>query len=210
MCHVSGGELESYIMGRTKVTVIKNMEVPLCESEYQVMLEVMGVNPVGDRLGVDFVTVLLLDSDNLELVKLAMKFLIQKLGSNDRLSIIIMSPTAGPIQLLPLRQITETSLVEVESVGRFLDNTTGTNSVYRNIACCIEKGLEVLSDRRFTTGRKAAIMLMSDGIHNFYDYSIPQAHFLNIPVYTFGLGKDCDQKVCTLEMADTITILQYV
>ncbi|KAM1069171.1 hypothetical protein EV1_001037 [Malus domestica] len=159
------------------------------------------------RAPVDLVTVLdtsgSMAGTKLALLKRAMGFVIQNLGSNDRLSVIAFSSTAR--RLFPLRRMTDTGRQQALQAVNSLVANGGTN-----IAEGLRKGGKVLEDRR---GKNpvANIILLSDGQDTYtvsgsgpnqsqpnYQLLLPLSihHSDNtgfqIPVHAFGFGADHD------------------
>ncbi|CAN6568563.1 unnamed protein product [Malus baccata var. baccata] len=159
------------------------------------------------RAPVDLVTVLdtsgSMAGTKLALLKRAMGFVIQNLGSNDRLSVIAFSSTAR--RLFPLCRMTDTGRQQALQAVNSLVANGGTN-----IAEGLRKGGKVLEDRR---GKNpvASIILLSDGQDTYtvsgsgpnqsqpnYQLLLPLSihHSDNtgfqIPVHAFGFGADHD------------------
>ncbi|PON67976.1 Cdk-activating kinase assembly factor [Trema orientale] len=159
------------------------------------------------RAPVDLVTVLDISGSmagtKLALLKRAMGFVIQNLGSNDRLSVISFSSTAR--RLFPLRRMTDVGRQQALQAVNSLVANGGTN-----IAEGLRKGAKVMEDRR---GKNpvASIILLSDG-QDTYTVSgsganQPQPNYrlllplsihggenagFQIPVHAFGFGADHD------------------
>ncbi|CAL5440766.1 unnamed protein product [Camellia sinensis] len=188
---VSGGKPAAFRTGKTKATIINKTTAPLEESKFKVMLELTGAGSDNDRSGVDLVTVLdvsgSMGGEKLEKMKIAMLFMIKKLGPIDRLSIVTFNE--GSQRLCPLRQITENSQWEIENLVNSLVANGGTN-----ISAGLQTGLKVLNDRRLTSGREVGIMLMSDGQQN-EGGDAAQVPVGNVPVCTYGFGADHDPMV---------------
>ncbi|CAN0909230.1 E3 ubiquitin-protein ligase WAV3 [Linum grandiflorum] len=156
------------------------------------------------RAPVDLVTVLdtsgSMAGTKLALLKRAMGFVIQNLGSNDRLSVISFSSTAR--RLFPLRRMSDAGRQQaLQAVNSLLANG-GTN-----IAEGLRKGAKVMEERK-EKNPVASIILLSDGQDTYTvsggggnqpqpDYrlllplSIDGAGF-QIPVHAFGFGADHD------------------
>ncbi|KAH8497299.1 hypothetical protein H0E87_019832 [Populus deltoides] len=111
------------------------------------------------RAPVDLVTVLDISGSmagtKLALLKRAMGFVIQNLGSNDRLSVIAFSSTAR--RLFPLRRMSDTGRQHALQAVNSLVANGGTN-----IAEGLRKGAKVMEDRR-EKNPVASIILLSDG-----------------------------------------------
>lgn len=161
------------------------------------------------RASVDLVTVLDVSGSmagtKLALLKRAMGFVIQNLGSNDRLSVIAFSSTAR--RLFPLRRMSDTGRQQALQAVNSLAANGGTN-----IAEGLKKGVKVMEQRR-EKNSVASLILLSDGQDT---YSVngssgsnqhqPNYHLLlpmsvqggdgntgfQIPVHTFGFGADHD------------------
>ncbi|XP_062092960.1 E3 ubiquitin-protein ligase WAV3-like [Humulus lupulus] len=159
------------------------------------------------RAPVDLVTVLDISGSmagtKLALLKRAMGFVIQNLGSNDRLSVIAFSSTAR--RLFPLRRMTDVGRQHALQAVNSLVANGGTN-----IAEGLRKGAKVMEERR---GKNpvASIILLSDGQDTYtvsgsganqvqpnYRLLLPlsihggdNAGF-QIPVHAFGFGADHD------------------
>ncbi|XP_004307381.1 PREDICTED: uncharacterized protein LOC101294015 isoform X2 [Fragaria vesca subsp. vesca] len=159
------------------------------------------------RAPVDLVTVLDISGSmagtKLALLKRAMGFVIQNLGSNDRLSVIAFSSTAR--RLFPLRRMTDTGRQQALQAVNSLVANGGTN-----IAEGLRKGGKILEDRR---GKNpvASIILLSDGQDTYtvsgsganqaqpnYQLLLPLSIHsgdntgFQIPVHAFGFGADHD------------------
>ncbi|KAL7264965.1 hypothetical protein ACSBR1_002842 [Camellia fascicularis] len=188
---VSGEKPAAILAGKTKVTIINKTTAPLEESELKVMLELTGAGSGSDRSGVDLVTVLdisgSMEGEKLEKMKIAMLFMIKKLNSIDRLSVVTFNRVSH--RLCPLRQITKNSQGEIQNLINALVADGGTN-----ISAGLQTGLKVLNDRRLTSRRAVGIMVMSDGQQN-EDGDAAQVPIGNVPVYTFGFGADHDPRV---------------
>lgn len=159
------------------------------------------------RAPVDLVTVLDISGSmagtKLALLKRAMGFVIQNLGSNDRLSVIAFSSTAH--RLFPLRRMTDTGRQQALQAVNSLVANGGTN-----IAEGLRKGAKVMEERR-EKNPVASIILLSDG-QDTYSVSVsgssqPKPNYqlllplsmqgsenggFQIPVHTFGFGTDHD------------------
>lgn len=176
---------DEFTVGKAKLRVISSpAEAPLEESDMRVLLELTGQGNGKDRPGLDLVTVLdvsgSMKGDRIEKLKNAMEFVIKKLSSIDRLSVITFS--ASGKRLCPLRQITAYSRLEILSLISDIAAEGATN-----ITDGLQKALQVLNDRRFKDGRSIGIMLMSDGEQNAGG-DAAQVQVSTVPVYTFGFG----------------------
>lgn len=159
------------------------------------------------RAPVDLVTVLDISGSmagtKLALLKRAMGFVIQNLGSNDRLSVIAFSSTAR--RLFPLCRMTDSGRQQALQAVNSLVANGGTN-----IAEGLRKGAKIMEDRK-EKNPVASIILLSDGQDN---YSVsgsganqPQPNYqlllptsisgrdnsgFQVPVHAFGFGTDHD------------------
>ncbi|KAF4397152.1 hypothetical protein G4B88_008998 [Cannabis sativa] len=168
--------------GKTKLSIINKSEAPLEENKLKVMLELTGSGLGNDRSGVDLVTVLdvsgSMGGEKLAKMKMAMQFVIKKLSSIDRLSVVTFN--GNSMRLCPLRQITENAQSEIENLVTALIAEGATN-----IGAGLETGLKVVNDRTLSKGRVVGIMLMSDGQQNG-PRDATKVEIGNVPVYTFG------------------------
>ncbi|TYI45273.1 hypothetical protein E1A91_D13G025700v1 [Gossypium mustelinum] len=159
------------------------------------------------RAPVDLVTVLDISGSmagtKLALLKRAMGFVIQNLGSNDRLSVIAFSSTAR--RLFPLRRMSDVGRQQALHAVNSLVANGGTN-----IAEGLKKGAKVMEDRR-EKNPVASIILFSDGQDTYtvtgaganksqpnYQLLVPLSMHgsdntgFQIPVHAFGFGADHD------------------
>ncbi|KAL6197026.1 hypothetical protein ACLB2K_032639 [Fragaria x ananassa] len=154
------------------------------------------------RTPIDLVTVLDISASmqgiKLNLVKRAVKIVIENLGPLDRLSVVSFSSTSK--RVLPLQRMTadgrESAILAVNSLKA--DGGAG-------IAEALKKGFKVLEDRR-EKNPVASIILLSDGKDR---YCRSRSQMLNqmlasicasdiqheIPVHTFGFGKKHDANI---------------
>ncbi|KAL3518402.1 hypothetical protein ACH5RR_020991 [Cinchona calisaya] len=159
------------------------------------------------RVPVDLVAVLDVSGSmagtKLALLKRAMGFVIQNLGSSDRLSVVAFSSTAR--RLFPLRRMTGTGRQEALQAVNSLSSNGGTNIVEG-----LKKGAKVMIDRK-SKNSISSIILLSDGQDTYSMSSPGAAKSLNnnqfllpetmrrgstvgtyIPVHAFGFGADHD------------------
>ncbi|KAM5587251.1 E3 ubiquitin-protein ligase WAV3 [Rosa sericea] len=197
--------------GPQNVTIKTHTEtsaIPAADSrpQYPVLVSICAPplqDPDGEvRTPIDLVTVLdvsgSMQGQKLDLVKQAVKFVIENMGSSDRLSIVSFSTNSR--RVLPLRRMTvdgrESAIEAVES----LVAGGGTD-----IAEGLKKGTQVLEDRR-QRNPVASIILLSDGQDNYcrspsqmlkkLPASIRSSDMQHeIPVHTFGFGNDHDAKI---------------
>ncbi|KAL5578721.1 hypothetical protein UlMin_011163, partial [Ulmus minor] len=191
MVYISGYKGSSSRPGEIKVGIINKTEAPLGQTKFKVMLELTGNESGNERPGLDLVTVLDVSAsmqvdERLEKTKIAMQSVIKNLSPIDRLSVITFSSSSN--RLCPLRQMTENSQAELEKLVNSIHARGGTN-----IQAGLEMGLQVLNNRRCTSGRRVAIVLLCDGDQNMGDAALVEVG--NVPVYTFGLGGDYHPEV---------------
>lgn len=159
------------------------------------------------RAPVDLVTVLDVSGSmagtKLALLKRAMGFVIQNLGSNDRLSVIAFSSTAR--RLFPLSRMTDSGRQQALQAVNSLVANGGTN-----IAEGLRKGAKIMEDRK-EKNPVASIILLSDGQDNYtvsgsganqpqpnYQLLLPTSisgrdnSGFQVPVHAFGFGTDHD------------------
>ncbi|KAI9124596.1 hypothetical protein K1719_004518 [Acacia pycnantha] len=159
------------------------------------------------RAPVDLVTVLDISGSmagtKLALLKRAMGFVIQNLGSNDRLSVVAFSSTAR--RLFPLRRMSDSGRQQALQAVNSLVANGGTN-----IAEGLRKGAKIMEERR-EKNPVASIILLSDGQDTYTvggsgtNQPHPNYHLLlpmsisnrgtsgfQIPVHAFGFGADHD------------------
>ena len=166
--------------GRVQLVSKNNNMAPLEENTQKVLLELTGGDSTSDRSGLDLVAVLdvsgSMQGEKIDKMKTAMKFVVKKLSSIDRLSIVTFVDTAT--RICPLRQVTDAT--QPELLGLIDALQPGGNT---NISDGLQTGLKVLADRRLSSGRVVGVILMSDGEQNNGDATRvrdPQ----NYPVYT--------------------------
>ena len=125
--------------------------------------------------------------DKLGKVKMSMEFIINKLSTIDRLSVVKFSTDAT--RVCRLRQITKESQEEIKRDVNLLESEGNTN-----IAAGLEMAIAVLAARRYNEGRTVAIMLMSDSEENIRKVA-EEVDIGNVPVFTLGFGENQDAKV---------------
>ena len=187
-----GGSL--FDVGKVPLKFDNEPEVPIEDNVYKLLIELMGRGTGSDRLGADIVMVLdisgSMEGEKLIEMKRALQFVIKKLSPSDRLSVITFSSDAD--RKCPLRQMTQKAQEEIDFLVQNLNAGGSTN-----ITAGLQKGLKVLDERKFTTGRSGAIMLMSDGEQNAGG-DATMVSVERFPVFTFGFGSggEYDPKVC--------------
>ncbi|KAI3949074.1 hypothetical protein MKW92_030837 [Papaver armeniacum] len=185
--------------GKTEVRIFHKLVAPLEECPFKVLLEIEGVGADEGRLGVDLVTILnisgSLEGNRLIKMKLAMQFLVEKLSKKDRLSVVTFNGMAD--KLCPLRQITETSIMEIVDQVNDLVPVPESST---NTEAGLKLALRILNDRTRTKNRSVAIMLMSDGMEDAESRAI-SVPVSEVPVYTFAFGDGCDHEVVLREIA---------
>ncbi|XP_021755645.1 uncharacterized protein LOC110720875 [Chenopodium quinoa] len=178
--------------GRVPVKFENEPELPKENAKYELLLELTGRGSANARLAADIVMVLdvsySMKGDKLKEMKRAMQFVISKLSPSDRLSVCTFAKDS--IKLCGLRVM---SPVAKEKVDYMVQNLQV--DYYTNISAGLQMALKVLDDRKYTTGRAGAIMLMSDGEQNVDDAT--KILVDRYPIYTFGFGdeKEIDTKV---------------
>ncbi|KAI3986115.1 hypothetical protein MKX01_036424 [Papaver californicum] len=117
--------------GQAEARIINKQEASMEESHFKVLLEVNGVGSDEGRLGVDLVTILdigdTMTGFQIARAKLAIQFLLQKLSHVDRLSIVTFNKEAD--KLCPMRQITESSRMEIAKQVNALEAESSTNCI---------------------------------------------------------------------------------
>lgn len=181
--------------------------VPRAESreEFDVLVHLRAAGMVNGnaRAPLDLVTVLDISGSmagtKLALLKKAMGFVIQNLGSNDRLSVIAFSSTAR--RLFPLTKMSDAGRnLALQAVNSLVANG-GTN-----IAEGLRKGVKVMEERR-DENPVASVILLSDGRDTYTMNNQPDPNYklllplsmhgseskrFQIPVHSFGFGSDHD------------------
>jgi Mg-chelatase subunit ChlD len=156
-------------------------------------VEINAASSATSREGLDLVVVLdisesMSDEDRIGKMKKAMHFVIMKLTPVDRLSICAFSNVAARysalLSMTPAGQSSLMALVDNFAAG-------GGTYIEGGLAC----GLAVITNRVHTVGRTANIFLMSDGQESIGNAR--QVDLGDVPVYTFGFGKDTDHQVAT-------------
>jgi hypothetical protein len=185
--------------GRVQLA-IKNYKKASCkECKKKVMLEITGGDYTIDRPGLDLVVVLDVGGsmwgEKMDQLKTAMVFVLRKLSPIDRLSVVTFSHVAR--KLCPLRQITEVSWLDLQSLIYKLEPRGGNN-----IMDGLLTGLNVLAERKVSDARVSGIMLMSNGHQSEGDAT--QVTIGNVPVYTFGFGADSDPMVLSAVAANSM------
>ncbi|CAK9174854.1 unnamed protein product [Ilex paraguariensis] len=189
--------------------VLIHLEAPISLSEQNPTRNEANLPNISQtaRAPVDLVTVLDISGSmagtKLALLKRAMGFVIQNLGSNDRLAVIAFSSTAR--RLFPLRRMSDAGRQQALQAVNSLVANGGTN-----IAEGLRKGAKVIEDRR-EKNPVSSIILLSDGQDTYtvsgsfgskhqpnYQLLLPLSiHSENnsgakIPVHAFGFGTDHD------------------
>ncbi|KAL5578680.1 hypothetical protein UlMin_011122 [Ulmus minor] len=162
------------------------MEAPLERTKFKVMLELQGNESSNQRFGLDLVTVLdvsgIMEGKKLEKMKIAMQLVIKKLSPIDRLSVVTFSKDSNSLN--PLSFMNENSRNELENVVNNLKVQQGKG----NISAGLERGLKVLNERMYTSGRVVAIMLLSDGGQTSKFPDATEVEVDDVPIYTFDVG----------------------
>ncbi|CAL4992931.1 unnamed protein product [Urochloa decumbens] len=174
-------------MQRVQLIKYHSLNAPLAPNDQKVVLELKGASSVASRAPLDLVAVMdvsgSMSGSRLDSTKKALRFIIRKLTDHDRLSIVKFDHFAA--RVCALRCATEAAKADLEALVAKLDDRGLTN-----IQAGLETGLSVLRERKFTAGRAANIMLMSDGGQNVGDARNVDPG--NVPVHTFGFGSGHD------------------
>ncbi|XP_048527366.1 E3 ubiquitin-protein ligase WAV3-like [Triticum urartu] len=165
-------------------------DVGLTKDTVTAMVEIRATSSAAMREGLDLVAVLDVSGgmggDKIQSVKKALQFVIMKLTSVDRLSIVTFDSTAR--RLNPLRSMTQAAQTDLKAVVDGLQNGGGTD-----IKAGLELGLAVLAGRVHAESRTANVFLMSDGQTTSGDPR--EVHPGEVAVYTFGFGTGADHKL---------------
>ncbi|KAG2560404.1 hypothetical protein PVAP13_8KG061984 [Panicum virgatum] len=140
-----------------------------------------------------------MEGPKLDKLKVAMKFVISKLGAMDRLSIVSFSSKAE--RLCELRSMTGASKDEL--IKDIIEGKLKASGL-TNIRQGLETGLQVLADRRHRSCRVSSIVLKSDGVENVAIGASKVAIVGDVAVYTFGFGEDHDAEILTECFAETL------
>ncbi|KAM7264939.1 hypothetical protein ACFE04_002622 [Oxalis oulophora] len=174
-------------------TILVHLKATSTTKRQNLCISQLGQTP---RAPVDLVTVLDISGSmagtKLALLKRAMGFVIQNLGSNDRLSVIAFSSTAR--RLFPLRRMSDTGKQQALHAVNSLVANGGTN-----IAEGLRKGAKIMENRR-EKNPVSSIILLSDGQDTYtvsnsqpnYQQLLPNNLGTQIPVHVFGFGADHD------------------
>ncbi|KAL6912289.1 hypothetical protein ACP4OV_001094 [Aristida adscensionis] len=184
-------------------TVLIHLKAPLARNlqAHSSLGDGNGLNKT--RAPVDLITVLDVSGSmagtKLALLKRAMGFVIQNLGSSDRLSVIAFSSSAR--RLFPLRRMTESGRQQSLLAVNSLTSNGGTN-----IAEGLRKGSKVIEERQ-AKNPVCSIILLSDGQDTYtvsptagvhkaapeYCALLPSTNGnQQVPVHVFGFGADHD------------------
>uniref|UniRef100_A0A804PNX6 Zinc finger (C3HC4-type RING finger) family protein n=1 Tax=Zea mays TaxID=4577 RepID=A0A804PNX6_MAIZE len=187
-------------------TVLVHLKAPPAQHLLQSSSDLGDGNGVSTtRAPVDLITVLDVSGSmagtKLALLKRAMGFVIQNLGSSDRLSVIAFSSSAR--RLFPLRRMTESGRQQSLLAVNSLTANGGTN-----IAEGLRKGSKVIEERQ-SKNPVCSIILLSDGQDTYtvsptagvhkgateYCALLPSTTTngsQQVPVHVFGFGADHD------------------
>ncbi|CAO2040289.1 unnamed protein product [Urochloa humidicola] len=184
-------------------TVLIHLKAPLAQNLQTPSDLKDGCGPCTSRAPVDLITVLDVSGSmagtKLALLKRAMGFVIQNLGSSDRLSVIAFSSSAR--RLFPLRRMTESGRQQSLQAVNSLTSNGGTN-----IAEGLRKGSKVIEERK-AKNPVCSIILLSDGQDTYtvsptagvhkgapeYCALLPSTNGnQQVPVHVFGFGADHD------------------
>ncbi|CAL4956892.1 unnamed protein product [Urochloa decumbens] len=180
---------------RVRLVAYSNDKAPLEENRQQVLLEVVDTSSADERSGLDLVAVLdvsgsMANGGKLDKLKVAMKFVISKLGPMDRLSIVTFSSNAD--RQCPLRIMTVFAKEELKGIVEDKLSAGGSTSMRDGL----KMGVDVLAQRQYSSGRVSSVILMSDG----WEFPLPRSASMDVDVgdvavYTFGFGEDHDAEV---------------
>jgi hypothetical protein len=175
-------------MGLLRLAKHHNLDAPLAPNDQKVLLELKAVSSAASRAPLDLVAVIdvsgSMTGERLDNAKKALTFIIRKLTDRDRLSIVKFDDEAT--RVCRLRRVTdEAARTELEASVSGLETLGLTN-----IELGLRTGLAVVEARKFTAGRAASIMLLSDGGQNEGDARRVAPG--DVPVHTFGFGADHD------------------
>ncbi|KAF7056452.1 hypothetical protein CFC21_063855 [Triticum aestivum] len=165
-------------------------DVGLTKDTVTAMVEIRATSSAAMREGLDLVAVLDVSGgmggDKIQSVKKALQFVIMKLTSVDRLSIVTFDSTAR--RLTPLRSMTQAAQTDLKADVDGLAAGGGTD-----IKAGLELGLAVLAGRVHAESRTPNIFLMSDGQTTSGDPR--EVHPGEVAVYTFGFGAGTNHKL---------------
>ncbi|VAH25541.1 unnamed protein product [Triticum turgidum subsp. durum] len=161
-------------------------------SEFPVVLRITGEVWRGveemPRAGVDVVVVVEVDwymvrQGRMDIIKEALMIVIDKLGPNDRLS--ILSFEGNVPRIMKLMFMSEQGQV----AAKLMINELSANHRY-NLIAALQVAAKILKDGQAEESRVGCIMLLSDnndyhGIKDRYDHVISK----EFPAYVFGLGE---------------------
>ncbi|GJM87188.1 hypothetical protein PR202_ga03116 [Eleusine coracana subsp. coracana] len=184
-------------------TILIHLKAPLAQN-LQTSSIIGDANKLNmSRAPVDLITALDVSGSmagtKLALLKRAMGFVIQNLGSADRLSVIAFSSSAR--RLFPLRRMTESGRQQSLMAVNSLTANGGTN-----IAEGLRKGSKVIEERQ-AKNPVCSIILLSDGQDTYtvspttgvhkgapeYCALLPSTNGnQQVPVHVFGFGTDHD------------------
>ncbi|CAD6272832.1 unnamed protein product [Miscanthus lutarioriparius] len=178
-------------MQAVRLTKDHNSDAPLAPNDQKVLLELNGVSSAATRAPLDLVAVIdtsgSMRGNKLENAKKALSFIIRKLTDRDRLCIVQFDDNVK--RLCQLRCVTEAARAELEAIVSGLRDGGSTN-----IEAGLREAVTVVGGRKYTTGRAANIMLLSDGKEDS-DTNARSVEPGNVPVHTFGVGYGHDSKL---------------
>ena len=157
---------------------------------------------LANRANVDLVCVIdksgSMQGEKMQLVKDSFKYLLELLGDNDRLSVIIFENSSARISNLT-RTTNENKIILQQNINKI---TAGGGT---NINSGVSMALEVLKQRRFKN-EQASIFVLSDGCDNvgknaktaikntIEKYEQDESIIGSYTINTFGYGKDTDSE----------------
>ncbi|XBI51167.1 hypothetical protein VPH35_033722 [Triticum aestivum] len=186
-------ETEGNKPGSVQMVIKNNKMAPLLEHKKKVMLQLACSDYTGDWPGLDLVAVLDISfgmfSPKMEKVQTALRFIMRKLSPIDRISIITFSGFVR--ELCSLRQMTAASQLDLDELIESLGDTHVHVYSESNIENALLVGVKVLAERKVSSGRVVAIMLMSASPSSW----VGECSWTNVPVYTFGYGTNVSPRV---------------
>jgi len=159
-----------------------------------VSLEVENLKENSEKAALDLVCVIdqsiSMHGSPIDLVKKALRCLLNYLGDSDRLSVVIFNDSAT--RIFPLTTMTQANKDKTSSQIQLIDANNGTN-IHQGIC----HAFKILQERK-QVNAVSSIFLLSDGLDDYTtkngvsaslnDYEIPE----NVTIHTFGFGNDHD------------------
>ncbi|KAK3145297.1 hypothetical protein QOZ80_4AG0326890 [Eleusine coracana subsp. coracana] len=170
------------------VSVSHNAGGPLTFHKQRVMVKISAPLAEGKTADLDIVAVMDISGSmagtKLQLMKEAMRHVIEKLSPDDRLSVITFSSSVD----LRHKKLTPMRPSEKDFLKKEVNNLNVGGGT--NIRGGLQAGIEVLKERnkREADGRTACIFLMSDGEQNQGGDARTVIEIPDFTVHTFGFG----------------------